>query len=84
MIFGQCEGSGCHWHGTWESYDLPVFLGVVPWQVHFIESIAMDGNIVFWGKTGPRIAVLRHQMVASTVTKPKSISAGNMTNSGLF
>ena len=30
MICGQCEGSGCHWHGTWESYDLPVFLGVVP------------------------------------------------------
>lgn len=32
-------------------------------QVHFIESIAMDGNIDFGGKTDPRIAVLKHQMV---------------------
>ena len=48
------------------------------------KPVNMDANIDFGiGEKDPRIAILKHQMVASTVTKPKSIS-GNMTNSGLF
>ena len=84
MIFGQCEGSGCHWHGTWESYDLPVFLGVVPCRCISSRVLPWMGTWILGGKRAQELQLWNIRWWLQLLQNQKASQQGIWQTLGCF